>query len=268
MRIGVVNVVANHLLDQVGNLSLQAENLQRCLGPDVEVVFDSSDNDDPETCLDVLFNPFLSMLDGKVVLEKLHRLQENGCDGVIVACTMDTVLSEARALLRIPIVGLIEASVLSACMAGPKFSFLVHRDRRCVELTEELVVRYGLSSRMTPMVLGSARYDELMLEAFRNPEIVRKEIVAGCHEVIDRGAHSVILASAALSTLATALGIAEVPGLGAPVFDPLCVGAQMLKYRIGLQRSMGIPPTSRASTFRQLPPQSDQKVRQALGFAR
>ena len=265
-RIGVVNTVSNDLLDQVGNLALQARNLARCLGPDVEVVFHSGDNADPETCLDVLFNPFLSLLDGKTLLERLYRFQEDGCDGVIVACTMDPVLAEARALLQIPIVGLIEASILSACMAGPKFGFLIHRDRRCLELTEELVIRYGLASRMTPVVLGSERYDELMLEAFRNPEIVREEILEGCREVIERGAHSVVLGSAGLSTLATACGIAEVPECGAPIFDPLCVGANMLNYRIRLQRSMGIPPTSRVGSFRQLPPDVFQQTRRSLGF--
>jgi Asp/Glu/hydantoin racemase len=272
-KLGVVNVVATPMVEKYGYAGLQKKNLQRILGPDVELVFDSGNNqgaggeNDLKTYGEVLYNPFFTSLDGKVILEKLYKLQEEGCDGVVISCTLDPVLKEARALLRIPIVGTIEASVLSACMAGSKFSFLVHPERRCAEITEELVARYGLTSRMTPMVFASERYGELVYTAFNNPEIVREEIVNGCKEVIEKGAHSVILASTSLALLATASGIAEVPEYGAPVFDPLSVAARMVLYRIGLQRSLGIPPTSRAGVYRQFPAEFEKQVMQSLDFA-
>jgi allantoin racemase len=267
IKIGIVNVVSTSLLEQTGYAALQKKVLEKTLGPDVEIMYDSGENDSVETYLDLMSNPFFSSLDGKVLLGKLYKFQEEGCDGVLISCTQDPLLNEARSLLRIPVVGTIESSIFSACMAGSKFSFLVHRDRRVVEITEDLVVRYGLQSRMTPMVMASERYDEIVFEAFKNPELVRQEILAGCREVVEKGAHSVILASTALSMLATACGIAEVPEYGAPIFDPLCVGAQMLRYRIGLLRSMGIPPTSHAGILRPFPPQYEKKVMKSFGFA-
>ena len=272
-KLGVVNVVATPMVEKYGYAGLQKKNLQRVLGPDVELVFDSGNNEGAggdvvlETYGEVLYNPFFTFLDGKNILEKLYKLQEEGCDGVIISCTLDPVLKEARSLLRIPIVGTIEAAVLSACMAGSKFSFLMHPERRCAEITEELVARYGLTSRMTPMVYASERYGELVYSAFDKPEIVREEIVRGCKEVIEKGAHSVILASTSMALLGTASGIAEVPEYGAPVFDPLSVAAQMVLYRIGLQRSLGIPPTSRAGLFRQFPAQYEKQVMTSLDFA-
>lgn len=266
MKIGVVNTASKRLIEQIGLLSLQRENLTRSLGHDVEVVIEFSGSDIPEAAYDVMFNPFLSSLDGKVILEKLFQLQEDGCDGVIIACTCDPLLAEARALLRIPIVGVIEASVLSACMAAPKFGILVHPDRRVAEKAEELVARYGLQSRMTPMVYASGRLAELMDQALKTPEIVREELLSGCREVVEKGAHSVILGGGALGSLATACGISEVPDYGAPVFDPICVAAHMIRYRVDLQRSLGIPPISRVGAYRQLPAALMKRVMQSFQF--
>jgi allantoin racemase len=267
LKLGIVNVVSTRILDQIGYIDVMRRNLETTLGPDVEIKIEGSANDAEETIMDVMFNPFFSALDGKVVLEKLYKLQEEGCDGVIIACSLDPLLAEARSFLRIPIVGTIEASMFSACMAGPKFGFLVHRDRRCAEITEEVVARYGLLSRMTPMVYASERLALLLMDAYKKPEIVREEILSGCKEVIEKGAHSVILGGIGLANLVTACGISEVPEYRAPVFDPICVGAQMLRYRVELQRSLGIPPKSHVSSYRPLPAQLQKQVMQSYGFA-
>ena len=267
MKLGVVNVVSSSILDKWGYLALQEKNLRRVMGDDVEIVYESGNNCIEETSIELLFNPFFTFLDGKVLLEKLYKLQESGCDGVIISCSLDPVLAEARSLLKIPVVGAVEACVHSACMAGPKFGFLVHRDRRCKEMTEDAVWRYGLQGRMTPSVYGSERYDELVLDAFKNPELVREEIVNGCKEVLEQGAHSVILGSTSLANLATACGISSIPGYDAPVFDPICVGAKMIEYRVGLQRSLGIPPTSRAGTYRPFPEAHRKEAMSVFEFA-
>ena len=267
MKIGVVNVVSNDLLEAVGYLALQRRNLEKTLGPDVEIVVESGENGGLETWSEVLFNPFFSSLDGKKILEKLYKLQKMGCDGVIISCTQDPLLNEARALLRIPIVGTVEASIFSACMAGQKFGFLIFPERRVAEITEAMVARYGLLSRMAPMVDASERLEAVMMEAFKDPELAREELTKGCREVIEKGAHSVILGGTSFSNIATALGISQVPEYGAPIFDPICVGAEMLRYRIGLERSLGIPPVSHAGTFRRFPAEFEQPVMKSLGFA-
>jgi len=267
MKIGVVNVACLPMLEQWGYLQLQEQNLRRVLGDDVELVFEGSNNSVEETSIELLFNPFFTSLDGRVLLEKLYKLQEEACDGVIISCSLDPVLAEARSLLSIPIVGALEASILTACTAGPKFGFLIPGDRRCKEMTGDVVEKYGLLGRMSPMVDASDRYEELTLAAFKNPELVREEIMTGCKEVIERGAHSVILASTSLANLATANGISQVPEYGAPIFDPICIGAKMLAYKIDLQRSMQIPQTSRAGVLQPFPKQFAKDVMSSFGFA-
>lgn len=267
MKIGIVNTVSNRILEEMGYIEVQRDNLHRALGTDIEFLFEGSSNDDNETFMDVMFNPFFSALDGRVILEKLYRLQEQGCDAVVISCSMDPLLAEARSVLRIPIVGTIEAAMLTACMAGPKFGFLVHRDRRCAEATEDAVVRYGLRSRMSPMVYASEQLSESMYEAYKNPEIIREELLSGCAEVIEQGAHSVIIGGIGLANLVTACGISEVPGFGAPVLDPFSVAVQMLRYRVELQRTLGIPVASQASSYRRLSAPLESAALQSFEFA-
>ena len=227
LKIGVVNVVSNDLLEAVGYLALQRQSLRKALGPDVEIVVESGANGGLETWSEVLTNSFFSLLDGKIILEKLHQLQESGCDGIMISCTQDPLLNEARAI----------------------------------------VAKYGLLSRMAPMVEASPRLEALMMDAFKEPEIAREELVKGCREVIELGAHSVILGGTSLSNIAAACGLSSVPEYGAPIFDPVCVGARMLRYRIEVQRSLGIAPTSQAGVFRSFPAQFERPVMKSLGFS-
>ena len=117
------------------------------------------------------------------------------------------------------------------------------------------------------MVYASERLAEHMYEAYQKPEIVRDDILSGCAEVIDKGAHSVIIGGIGLANLVTACGISEVPEYGAPVLDPLCVAAHMLRYRVELQRSLGIPPSSQVSTFRRLPDELQSTTLRSFAFA-
>ena len=120
---------------------------------------------------------------------------------------------------------------------------------------------------MTPTVYASDRLAEIMSDAYRAPEIAREELLRGCREVIARGAHSVIIGGGALGSLTTACGISEVPDLGAPVFDPICVGAHMVRYRVGLQRALAVPPTSRAGSYRSPPVELTKDIMRSFGFA-
>ena len=70
-----------------------------------------------------------------------------GCDAVVIAVSYDTGLRGARELLDIPVVGMTEAALLTACMLGGKIG-LVTFGARVRPLYEELVASYGLSTRI------------------------------------------------------------------------------------------------------------------------
>ena len=90
-----------------------------------------------------------------------------GCDAVLIAVSYDTGLQAARELLPIPVVGMTEAALLSACMLGGRMGVITF-GLRVRPLYEELAAGYGLSSRIagwrtqeSQAAYGSGAHDEL-----------------------------------------------------------------------------------------------------------
>lgn len=69
------------------------------------------------------------------------------CDAVLIAVSYDTGLRAARELLPIPVVGLTEAGLLTACMLGGRIGVITF-GRRVRPLYDELIAGYGLASRI------------------------------------------------------------------------------------------------------------------------
>lgn len=70
-----------------------------------------------------------------------------GCDAVVIAVSYDTGLRAARELLPIPVVGMTEAGLLTACMLGGRIGVITF-GRRVRPLYDELIAGYGLTSRI------------------------------------------------------------------------------------------------------------------------
>jgi allantoin racemase len=67
-----------------------------------------------------------------------------GCDAVVIAVSYDTGLRAARELLSVPVVGMTEAGLLTACMLGGRIG-IVTFGQRVRPLYDELVAGYGLA---------------------------------------------------------------------------------------------------------------------------
>lgn len=70
-----------------------------------------------------------------------------GCDAVLIAVSYDTGLRALREMLPIPVVGMTEAMLLTACMLGGRIGFISF-GQRVQQVYRELVDGYGLTSRM------------------------------------------------------------------------------------------------------------------------
>ena len=70
-----------------------------------------------------------------------------GCDAAIIAASYDVALAAAREMLDIPVVGITEAALFTACMLGGRVGMVVF-GTRVLPLYHELVARYGLTGRI------------------------------------------------------------------------------------------------------------------------
>lgn len=174
-----------------------------------------------------------------------------GVDAAVIAAFGDPGLGGARELLPIPVVGLAEAAMLTACMLGRRFSIVTFSQslgpwyRECVEY-------HGLAAR-----LASIRCLE---GAFRDIAEVQHEkedlLVKLCgRAVAEDEADVIILGGAPLAGLA-----AHVAGrVPVPLVDGVAAAVRQAETLAVLR-----PRKAAAGTFRRPPPKPIAGVSEAL----
>lgn len=129
-----------------------------------------------------------------------------GCDAVVLAVSYDTGLRALRELLALPVVGMTEAGLLTACMLGGRIG-VVTFGRRVLPLYQELVAGYGLGGRI-------AGWRTLESTAAYQPgahDALDAELVAAANGLVERdGAESVVLTGAVMAGVPARLQ-AQVP---------------------------------------------------------
>ncbi len=140
-----------------------------------------------------------AVLGAHAVLE-LFAEHAEGCDAAIVAAYADPGLGAARELLNIPVVGMAEAAMLTACMLGRRFAVLTF----AVALEpwyQECIEYNGLQARSAGVFC--------LDEPFNDINTVAEEKAAKLAELANRaigaGADVCILGGAPLSGLAAQL---------------------------------------------------------------
>lgn len=176
-----------------------------------------------------------AQLAGSAILEMLAE-HHRGYDAAIIAAFGDPGLIAARELFDLPVVGMAEAAMLTACMLGQRFS-IVTFSPTLLPWYEDAVVLAGLTARCAAVRSVQA--------AFRSVTEVQheleSEIVARVRRtIVEDGADVVVLAGAPLTGLARRVH-AEIP---VPLVDPL---AAALGQAQALVRLAPAPP--RAGRF-------------------
>lgn len=125
----------------------------------------------------------------------------DGCDAVVLAVSLDTGLWACRELLHVPVVGMTEAGLRIGCGVATRLG-LVTYGQRMGPLYRELAEGHGLGSRIAGIATLSVKPEQ----TFSDPERVRSATLAAARQLVRRdGAEAVLLAGAALATMAAAL---------------------------------------------------------------
>jgi allantoin racemase len=118
-----------------------------------------------------------------------------GCDAAVIAVSYDTGLRGARELLSVPVVGMTEAGLLTACMLGGRIGVITF-GQRVLPLYRELVASYGLAARI-------AGWRTLESTAAYRPgahDELDRELVAAANDLVKRdGAETVVLTGAVMA---------------------------------------------------------------------
>jgi allantoin racemase len=149
-----------------------------------------------------------------------------GCDAAVIAVSYDTGLKAARELFDIPVVGMTEAGLLTACMLGGRIG-VVTFGRRVLPLYQEVIAGYGLAGRVAGWrVMESAA-------AYRpgaHPELDR-ELVAAANDLVEREFAEAILITGAVMAGVPARLQPEVP---VPIVDCIVCAVRQAELLAGL----------------------------------
>jgi allantoin racemase len=191
-----------------------------------------------------------ALIGAAVALEMLAEAHET-VDAVIVAAFGDPGLGGLRELAAVPMVGLAEAAMLTACMLGRRFA-IVSFARALGPWYEECVEWHGLRSRLATIRLADA--------AFTSVTRVQDEMADAIVEVANRtvtedGADVVILAGAPLAGLAGKIA-ERVP---VPLVDGVAAAVRQAETLIHLR-----PRKATAGSYRRPDPKPSQGLPPAV----
>jgi allantoin racemase len=175
---------------------------------------------------------FKEHLAADAVIRHSVAAERDGFDAVVIGCFFDPGLCEARELVRIPVVGVCEASLhVAATLSAGKFSVLVPR-RKSIPRMSENARSYGLGSK-----IASWRILGLTMSGMIDRERTQCAILREARIAVEQDlAETVCLGCTAMAGQAKDVQEA----LGVPVLDPVLVGLKVAESRGTLWKRFGI----------------------------
>jgi allantoin racemase len=261
VKIGVVHVTAEAVSGPYTKLI--TANFERAKADGTEILHRFVGHLRRATDTAIAYPTLLNKVD---VIAEMLELERAGADAVMVACSGDTGVPEARSLLRIPVVGPMEAAMTLALGYGWRFGVVTVEDSTWSSNIEQMVQAYGLRDRYAGLRTLETPTSVVFTKGFEDPDMVRDDILARVREMVSHGAEAICLGSAGLSTFAGHFGISSHDDPVVPIFDVLTVGLKFAEMRAELQQRLGIPEVSRAGWFATFAPEDRVRVNKLFGW--
>ena len=166
------------------------------------------------------------------IIKNSVSAEQEGYDAVVIGCFYDPGLREARELVKIPVVGVCEASLhVASMLCAGKFSVLVGRQKWIPKMADNANI-YGFESR-----IASWRVLDLTVPDMRDRERTRVAILREAKAAKEEDqAECAVLGCTGMARQAKA---AE-EELGIPVLDPVLMGLKVAEMRATLWKRFGI----------------------------
>jgi allantoin racemase len=261
MKIGVVHVTTEAASGPYTEMI--TDNLERAKSDGTEILHRYVAHVRRASDTAIAYPTLLNRID---VAAQMVALEAEGADAVLVACSGDTAVAEARSLLSIPVIGPMEAAMTLACSYGWRFGILTVEDRTWASWMEQAVHVNGLGDRYIGLRRLHMPTPVVFTEGFRDPSGVRADMEARAHELVSAGADAIVIGSAGLSTFASSFGFAKVDDPEVPVFDVISVGLKFAELRADLQHRLGVPPVSRAGWHAEFDRTNRERVNRLFGW--
>lgn len=249
------------LLKPYAGRTKELELCQRVARPDTELEFRNLEGEFPVSHVHHRYFRYQAI---DRTLEHIMRAEQEGFDGVCIACGADPGLLEARELVNIPVTSTFESGGHIASTMGQKFSVLT-TVFYAVPNMEELARLYGFDHKLASV--RSLRIPGRNLYAGRtSPEQIVDRINEVAEQCFEQDGAEVILLTATLAaTIYAEAGLAPVTRNGMPIIDAMVAAFKQVEMMVDLHRLGEIPPVSRVSAFREPHEPEYRAMRKSLG---
>ena len=181
-----------------------------------------------------------AQIGGAIALEMLAEAS-SGVDAAIIAAFGDPGLFGARELFDLPIVGLAEAAMLTACMVGQRFAIVTFA-RALAPWYEECVAMHGLGARCAGIRTLDGTFQSISDVQAEKEDL----LVALANRAVEQDAADVVILSGApLAGLAAKVS----DRIPVPVIDPVAAAVRQAETLAVLK-----PRKAIAGTFRRPDP--------------
>jgi allantoin racemase len=226
--------------DQVGHRSYLARllpHMKACTDPDFELDFKTMT---PSVTTVHALSEFRF---SRAVIRGAIQAEREGYDVFFMNHFQDVGLYEARAAVKIPVLGLGEATLLHACTMGRRLG-LIAINAAFIPTHREQIHRYGLQQRIVDIRAVTASISDWM-EAFASPA-KKSELLAvfegEARRLIDDGADVIVPTGGIPMMLFGKETDANVDG--APIVNGVTVVIKAAEMAVKLKR-LGVPVASR-----------------------
>jgi allantoin racemase len=175
------------------------------------------------------------------VLNKIMQASDKGYDAVAIGCFLDPAMVEAREVVKIPVFGLGETSMLVACMYGHRFSGVAFHSKQA-QYYDRKAFEYGLSSRHVAFGDLGIDFTEVQ-KAFTDPGQMTERFIKESRRLVSQGAEVILAACATVNAIIRREKIKEVDG--AVVLDCNAVLLKVTEGMADLSRDIGLRASPR-----------------------
>jgi allantoin racemase len=192
------------------------------------------------------------------LLENVGRAEREGYDAFVIGNVCDPGIREAREIASIPVIGLGEASMLTASHMGESFSIVAINEKLMSRIIDN-VRRVGLQHRMAaiqPIIAERLTdFDKAFGDASLRQAIV-DQFLRVAEGQVAQGAEVVIVGGGVLAALLVEAGIHEVKR--APVLHGIAALVKQAESAVHIRQAMGGHFTSKRLAYR--PPDAGQMM--------
>jgi Asp/Glu/hydantoin racemase len=164
------------------------------------------------------------------------RAEAEGYDAFFISVILDPALEEIRSLLKIPVVGLFQSTMLFAATLGQPISWVLYAPA-AEEQLPRLASLYGVRDLMGPIIRPSFTLADVMA-GYKDPTRVIEMFTEAGERAVAQGAKVLVPGEARLNTLMARAGVSEVAGV--PVIDSIGVGIAYAEMRARFYRRTGL----------------------------